>query len=56
MKSTVQVIALLAVAVLVVTIWRDQGAAATSVGDVIGWVAGLLQESVEKFAGFVQEL
>ena len=53
MNRIVQLIALLAVSVVVVAIWRTPGGAAADVGEVIGWAAGLVQEAFVRFADFL---
>jgi hypothetical protein len=56
MKSIVQTIAILAIAVLMYTIWHDGGAAAGTIKDVLGWCGGLLQETLDKVSSFAQQL
>ena len=56
MKQFVQIVAALAIAALVVALWRSPSTAASDVGEIIGWGAGLLQEAVGRFADFVDEL
>lgn len=53
MNKLVQVLGALAAAVLVLAIWRSPATAASDVGDVIGWLAGLVQEAVGRFADFL---
>ncbi|MFV0318622.1 MAG: hypothetical protein ACK5O2_16870 [Microthrixaceae bacterium] len=49
----VQVLAVLAVSVVVVALWRSPATAAGDVGEVIGWAAGLVQEAIGRFAEFI---
>ena len=55
MNRIVQLIAVLAASVVVVALWRSPANAATDVGEVIGWAAGLAQEAVGRFADFLAE-
>lgn len=55
MNKVVQVLAALAVSVVVVALWRSPATAASDVGEVIGWVAGLVQEGIGRFADFISE-
>lgn len=56
MNKIVQSIGVLALAIVVVALWRSPSSAAGDVGEVVGWAAGLVQEGVERFADFVGEL
>lgn len=55
MNKIVQVLAALAVSVVVVALWRSPATAAGDVGDVIGWIAGIVQEGIGRFADFISE-
>lgn len=55
MNKIVQVIAVLAVSVVVLALWRSPATAASDVGDVIGWTAGIVQEGIGRFADFISE-
>lgn len=55
MNKIVQVVAVLAITVVVVALWRSPATAAGDVGDVIGWVAGFVQEGIGRFADFISE-
>lgn len=55
MNKVVQVLAALAVSVVVVALWRSPATAASDVGEVIGWVAGIVQEGIGRFADFISE-
>lgn len=55
MNKFVQVLAALAVSVVVVALWRSPSSAAGDVGEVIGWTAGLVQEAIGRFADFISE-
>ncbi|MCB1270493.1 MAG: hypothetical protein KDB31_03655 [Microthrixaceae bacterium] len=55
MNKLVQVLAALAVSVVAVSLKRNPATAAGDVGEVIGWVAGLVQEGIGRFADFISE-
>lgn len=55
MNKVLQVLAVFAVSVVVVALWRSPATAAGDVGDIIGWAAGLVQEGIGRFADFVSE-
>ncbi len=53
MNKIVQVLAVLAVSVVVVALWRSPATAASDVGEIIGWSAGMVQEGIGRFADFI---
>ncbi len=55
MNKLLQVLAVLAISVVVVALWRSPATAAGDVGEVIGWAAGLVQEGIGRFADFISE-
>ncbi len=54
-KLLPQAIGGLGVIVLMVLIWRGDGAAAETVQDVFGWIGGFIQETVDHVSNFVNE-
>lgn len=54
-KLLPQVIGGLGVVVLMVLIWRGDGAAADTVKDVFGWIGDFLQDMVGAVSDFVEE-
>ena len=48
-----QVIAALAIAVVVVALLRSPSTAASDVGEVLGWVGNTLEEAVDKISEFL---
>jgi hypothetical protein len=54
-KLLPQMIGGLGVVVLMVLIWRGDGAAADTVQDVFGWIGGFLQDAVDAVSDFVND-
>ncbi len=54
-NKLIQTVAVIAVSVVVVALWRSPATAAGDVGEVLGWAAGLVQEAIGRFADFISE-
>lgn len=55
-NKLVQILAALAIAVVVVALWRSPSTAATDVGEVLGWIGNTIEEAFDKLADFFSEL